>query len=283
MRSPKRALLDIVVYFIGCGIYSAAVVVFTEPNRISPGGLTGVSLLINYFFSLPVGIVVFLLNVPLLVVGFLRYGGRFIINTAIATAIMSLMLDVAAYVLVPYYTDGILASIFGGIMMGAGLSLVFLRGATTGGVDIAAKLINSRYPFISIGRIILVMDLAVVISSAIAYKNFESALYSVISLYTSSRVIDILLYGTDRGKLIHIVTEKAEQISDSVFREMNRGVTILPAYGGYTGSEKKVLLCAMRPSEVSTFQRIVRAADPGAFIIISDAGEILGRGFKRNE
>ncbi|MBR6694511.1 MAG: YitT family protein [Clostridia bacterium] len=283
MRSIKRNTVDIIFYLIGCGIYSAAVVVFTDPNEISPGGVTGIALLLQHFFSLPAGIMVFIINVPLIIIGFLRFGGRFIIGTALATAIMSFSLDLAGYFLKPYYTDGILASVFGGIMMGAGLSFVLLRGATTGGADIAAKLINNRFPYISMGRIILALDLAVVTISAICYKNFESALYSVISLYISSRVLDGLLYGTDRGKLIHIITQKPKEISDSVFRELKRGVTVLSVTGGYTGEERSMLLCAMRPAEVSSFQRLVRAVDPDAFLIISDAGAILGQGFKKNE
>ncbi|MBQ8550526.1 MAG: YitT family protein [Clostridia bacterium] len=283
MRSAKKSITDILFYTIGCGIYSAAVVVFTDPNEISPGGVTGIALLLKHFFSLPAGLMTFVLNIPLIIVGFIRFGGRFILSTALATGIMSLTLDGANYIFSPYYTDGILAAVFGGIMMGAGLSLVLLRGATTGGADIAAKLINARYPFISMGRIILALDLAVVTASAIAYRRFESALYSIISLYVSSHVLDTMLYGTDRGKLVHIITEKPTEISTAVLSVLNRGLTRLPAYGGYTGKERQVLMCAMRPSEVSAFQRIVRNADPDAFIIISDAGAILGQGFKRNE
>ncbi len=283
MRFARKSIIDILFYTIGCGIYSAAVVVFTDPNRISPGGVTGIALLLQHFFSLPAGVMVFVLNIPLIIIGFIKFGGRFIINTAIATAIMSLTLDGAAYILAPYYTDGILASLFGGIMMGAGLSLVLLHGATTGGADIAAKLINSRFPYLSMGRIILFIDLAVVSVSALAYKNFESALYSVISLYVASHVLDTLLYGTDKGKLMHIITNKPKEISDAVFCELHRGLTRLQAVGGYTGEERAVLLCATRPSEISTLQKLIRTTDPNAFLIISDAGAILGQGFKKNE
>ncbi len=283
MHSARKSIIDILFYIIGCGIYSAAVVVFTDPNHISPGGVTGIALLFKHFFSLPAGIMVFTLNIPLIIIGFIKFGGRFIINTAIATAIMSLTLDIAAYILMPYYTDGILASLFGGIMMGAGLSLVLLHGATTGGADIAAKLINNRYPYLSMGRIILFIDLVVVMVSAFAYKNFESALYSVISLYVSSHVLDTLLYGTDKGKLIHIITNKPQEVSAAVFRELHRGLTRIKAIGGYTGEERAVLLCATRPTEVSALQKLIRTTDPDAFLIISDAGAILGEGFKRNE
>ncbi len=283
MRSVKSFIIDILFYTIGCGIYSAAVVVFTEPNRISPGGVTGIALLLKNFFGFPAGVMVFLFNIPLIILGFIKFGGRFIVGTAVATFIMSLSLDAAEYVLKPYYTDGILAALFGGIMMGAGLSIVFIHGATTGGADIAAKLINGRFPYISMGKTILCIDLAVVLISAVAYKNFESALYSIISLYASSQVLDMLLYGTDRGKLMHIITDKPREIADAVFLELNRGLTVLPAVGGYTGKERSLLLCATRASEVAKLQRLIRAVDENAFLVISDVGAILGEGFKRNE
>ena len=147
----KKLLIDLLFYVVGCLIYSAAVTMFTEPNKLSPGGVTGIALILNELFSLPTGLMVLIINIPLIIAGFLVLGRKFIINTAIATFIMSLSLDAVKTFVKPYYTDGILASIFGGIMMGAGLALVFLRGATTGGTDIAAKLINHKFRFVSMG------------------------------------------------------------------------------------------------------------------------------------
>ncbi len=283
MKAFKKTALDILFYIVGCCIYSAAVIIFTEPNHISPGGVTGIALILDYLFGLPTGLMVLLINIPLIIAGFIVFGGRFIINTAIATAILSVSLEGMRYIVSPYYTDGILASLFGGIMMGAGLSLVLLRGATTGGTDITAKLINKRFRFVSMGRIILFMDFVIVVASAIVYKNFQSALYSIVSLYASSRVIDSLLYGTDKGKLMHIITTKPDEISSAVFSVLGRGVTHVNATGGYTGEGRSLLLCAVRPSEVAALQGIVKKTDENAFMVISDAGEILGEGFKKNE
>ncbi len=279
----QKTLIDLFFYVVGCSIYSAAVIMFTEPNKLSPGGVTGVALILNHLFSLPTGLMVFIINIPLIIAGLVVFGKRFIVNTAIATAIMSIMLEVMRFVVTPYYTDGILASLFGGIMMGAGLALVFLRGATTGGTDIAAKLINHKFRFVSMGRIILLMDLLVVAASAYIYKNFQSALYSIVSIYAASRVMDSLLYGTDRGKFMHIITSNPDKISEAVFSQLGRGVTVVNATGGYTGEPRTLLLCAVRPSEVSTLQSIIKKTDPNAFMIISDVGEILGEGFKKNE
>ncbi len=279
----KKTLIDLLFYVAGCIVYATAVTMFTEPNKLSPGGVTGIALILNELFSLPTGLMVLIINIPLIIAGFAVLGKRFIINTAVATFIMSLSLDAVKTVVKPYYTDGILASLFGGIMMGAGLALVFLRGATTGGTDIAAKLINHKFRFVSIGRIILFMDLAVVAVSAVIYKNFQSALYSVVSIYAASRVMDSLLYGTDKGKFMHIITTVPDKISKAVFSELGRGVTQVNAIGGYTGEHRSLLLCAVRPSEVTLLQSIVRKTDPSAFMVISDVGEILGEGFKKNE
>lgn len=279
----QKTLIDLLFYIVGCSIYSAAVIMFTEPNELSPGGVTGVALILNHLFSLPTGLMVFIINIPLIISGLVVFGKRFIVNTAVATAIMSITLEVMRYVVTPYYTDGILASLFGGIMMGAGLALVFLRGATTGGTDIAAKLINHKFRFVSIGRLILFIDLLVVAASAYIYRNFQSALYSIVSIYAASRVMDSLLYGTDRGKFMHIITSNPDEISKAVFSKLGRGVTVVNATGGYTGEPRVLLLCAVRPSEVSTLQAIIKKTDPNAFMIISDVGEILGEGFKKNE
>ncbi len=279
----KKTLVDLLFYVVGCLIYSTAVTMFTDPNKLSPGGVTGIALILNELFSLPTGLMVLIINIPLIIAGFLVLGKKFVLNTAVATFIMSLSLDAVKTFVKPYYTDGILASLFGGIMMGAGLALVFLRGATTGGTDIAAKLINHKFRFVSIGRIILFMDLAVVAVSAVIYKNFQSALYSVVSIYAASRVMDSLLYGTDKGKFMHIITSSPNEISKAVFSELGRGVTQVNAIGGYTGEHRSLLLCAVRPSEVALLQSIVRKTDPSAFMVISDVGEILGEGFKKNE
>lgn len=279
----KKTLIDILFYIVGCCIYSAGVIIFSDANEISPGGVTGIAIILNHLIGLPTGMLVLIINIPLLIAGFLVFGKRFIVNTTVATVVLSLSLDAMALVVSPYKTDGILAAIFGGIMMGAGLSLVFMRGATTGGTDIAAKLINHRFPFVSMGRIIMLVDFVVVAITAVYYKNFQSGLYSVVLLYASSRVFDSLLYGFDRGKLMHIITTHPDEVSDAVFEQLGRGVTKINAEGAYTGETRPLLLCAVRPSEVSALQKIIKTVDPSAFVVISDAGEILGEGFKKNE
>lgn len=283
--NKKTALVwavDLCVYIAGGAIYSAAVLLFLSANEISPGGLTGVATVLNYLFMLPVGTVMFLLNIPILIIGFMKLGGIFILKTTVSTVIISVILDVFGGILPAINIDPILAAVFGGLLLGFGISMFMLRGATTGGVDIVAKLINRRFPHLTVGRLILLADALVVALSAFAYKNIESALYSVVALYASSRVIDMMLYGADKGKIVYIITEESAEMSREIMLLVKRGITVLEVTGAYTGRRLKMLMCTVRRNEVSAVCRIARELDGKAFIVIAEAGEILGEGFKSN-
>ncbi|MGN0451525.1 MAG: YitT family protein [Acutalibacteraceae bacterium] len=283
--NKKTALVwavDLCIYIAGGAIYSAAVLLFLSANEISPGGLTGVATVLNYLFMLPVGTVMFLLNIPILIIGFIKLGGIFILKTTVSTVIISVILDIFGGVLPAVNIDPILAAVFGGLLLGLGISMFMLRGATTGGVDIVAKLINRRFPHLTVGRLILLSDALVVALSAFAYKNIESALYSVVALYASSRVIDMMLYGADKGKIVYIITEESAEMSREIMSLVKRGITVLEVTGAYTGRRLKMLMCTVRRNEVSAVCRIARELDGKAFIVIAEAGEILGEGFKSN-
>lgn len=280
LKDIKKTVTDIIVYTLGCLIYSAAVTMFISANEFSPGGFTGIATALQYLLKIPSGLSVFLLNIPVLILGFVKFGGRFIGKTAVATVILSLSLTLTDLLLPKILLDRILAAVFGGILMGLGLGMVLHRGATTGGVDIIAKLINKKLRHFTVGKIILIIDALIIAFAAFVYKNIESALYSVISMYASSQVMDIMLYGSDTGKIIYIVTEFHNEICLDINKYLKRGVTILSAKGGYTGKEKNVLYCTVRRHEVNSVYRIVEKYDKNAFIVVSDAGEIIGEGFK---
>ena len=274
------SLKDLFWFFIGGFIFAFAVTFFVNPNEISPGGLTGISTVLNYVFGLPLGITLFLLNLPIFIIGFLKFGGNFIIKTFIATFMVSINLTFAEFIYPTFYIDKILASVFGGILMGLGISIVLRHGATTGGIDIIAKIINNRFRHLTVGRLILIMDAIIISIAAFVYKNIESILYSVISMYASSRITDLMLYGADKGRIIYIITSKHEEICYEINNSLHRGVTIIKAIGGYTGTEKNLLFCTVRIHEVSTIYSIVDKFDKKAFIVVSEAGEIIGEGFK---
>lgn len=260
-----------------------AVNVFTAPNGILLGGFTGVGTILNFLFGTPIGTVVFLMNVPLFIIAFKKFGYEFIVNTVIATFLASFMIDFTALFLPVYSGDKLLASLFGGVIGGAGLALIFLRNATTGGVDIIAKLLRLRFPHISMGRVILFMDFIVIAASFFVYHSLEKLLYAVIVIYASSQAIDYILYGSGNGKILYIVTDKYKDVAYKINNELHRGISIFDIQGGYTGEPKKMLFCAVKAQEVARFTKAVKDIDDNSFVVISDAGEILGEGFRRGE
>lgn len=279
-KAIKRMVFDLLWYTMGSFIYSSAVTMFISPNKFSPGGFTGIATVLNHLLNLPSGFFLLLLNVPVLVLGFIKFGGYFIAKTTVATVILSFSLTVTDLVLPAFEIDRILAAVFGGILMGLGLSIIMLRGATTGGVDIIAKLINKKSRHLTMGRIILIFDAFVILLATVVYRNIESALYSVVSIYATSIIMDMMLYGGDKGKIIYIVSDFSKEICNDINNLLGRGVTILSAKGGYTGKEKTMLFCTVRRHQVSAVYEISDKYDKNAFIVISDAGEIIGEGFK---
>ena len=279
-RKVLDYLYDMLFFLIGGMLYSVAIVCIIVPNGINSGGVSGISVILNHLFGVPIGTMTFLLNIPLLIAGFYSFGLKFIIKTAIAIAVSSTLLDITLAFAKPIFLEPLLCCVFGGIMLGAGIGIIFLRGATTGGSDIAAKLINKRWGHISVGRSILILDVFVIILTVIVYKNIEIGLYSVIALYVSSRVADMLLYGADSGKIILAISKKNKEISKGIMNELGRGVTFIESLGAYTGKPQKMLMCAVRKSEVGVVHKLIERIDRTAFIIVFDAGEIIGEGFK---
>ena len=287
-RFSKRApwvdvLLDIIVCGLGCCSFALSVNAFTAPNKIAPGGFTGIGTLVNYLLNVPIGAVILALNIPLFIIAWKLLGKKFIIKTIIVTIAFTIIIDLFSTFVPAYEGDKILASLFGGVLEGIGLSLIFTRGTTSGGTDVLAKLIRLKWPHISMGQIILIGDVIVVAASSIVYRSLESALYAIIVIFVSTRVIDFVLYGTGHGKMLLVFTNHAQDISKAITSELHRGVSIVDATGAYTGEDRKMLICAVRSNEVARVTKIVRHFDEQPFILVSEVGEILGEGFKMDE
>ncbi len=290
MNDKKRKVLDFLVdnlfWLIGCISYSAGVTLFAVPNNIAQSGMTGVAIIINYLIHTPIGITNFCLNVPLFILAWIFIGKKFTVKTLWVTSMLSLIMDVMTSLtnkgIIPVYDNGdrLLACIFCGLLCGFGLSVTFLRNATTGGTDIVMRLIKRRLPHFSMGRLIMVLDAAVVITAAIVFRSVESALYAAILIFVSSRVVDQIVYGASNGKTLFVFTDKAHEVSDMITSNMRRGVSILPVEGGYTGKNKNMLIIVLRSDEVAKVRRLIKKADPNTFIVITEAKEILGEGFK---
>lgn len=282
-KRATKIIFDILYFVIGAMIYSVGVNMFLSPKEISPGGVTGVAAIVNYLTGTPTGIMLFALNIPILILGYFKMGGVFILKTSFVTVILSLMLDISARILPTFETDDILSSLFGGMLIGLGLSLVLLRGATTGGIDIIAKFINRRYRHLSVGKIILMADGIIILLTAFVYRNVESALYSSVAIYVATRVMDILLYGADKGKIIYVITDYPDLICKEINNTVGRGVTKLSVVGGYTGERRTMLMCTVRVHEAAAVHDAIREYDECAFIVVTDAGEIIGEGFKTQD
>lgn len=282
-ESAKDIILDIVICLAGSFVYAAGVNCFVSPNDISSGGVTGLAILVNYLWNLPIGGAMFCLNIPLFILAFVFLGKKFIVKTLFSTLMTSVLIDVGVYFMPRYSGDKLLAALFGGALMGVGLGLIFTRGSTSGGTDIMSRLLRKKFPHLSMGRLLMICDLCVALLAGIVYKNIESILYASIVFLVSGKTIDFVLYGASSGKMMMIITSKSKEIADAITEETPRGVSIIPVQGAYTGEEKHMLLSVVRPSEVSKIRKIVKRYDEQPFIIISDASEILGLGFKSTD
>lgn len=280
-KEIDKLLGDIPFDLAGCFIFSIGLYCFTAPNEIAPGGVSGLSTLVNHLFGIPIGLVSFLFNIPLLLLA-LRFLGRyFTIRTLKTAGILSLILDVIMPFIPVYHGDPILAALFGGVCMGVGIGIVFMRGSTTGGADIASMLIQRKFPHLSIGRVILVTDFMVLLLATITYQNIETMLYGLIAIFAQTKMIDGVVYGIDSGRMAIVISNKEREIADTIMAQLDRGVTFLEGEGGYKGEKRRVLLCAVRAQQFARLKKIIHAIDPAAFVIVTEAGEILGDGFKQ--
>lgn len=292
-NSFSKTVQDYLWIVLGSLITAAAINIFLVPYKIAPGGVTGIATVIYYLIDemIPVGIIMLMLNVPLFIFGYKYIGRRFIVRTLISTVLLSLITDVTEP-LTELFTeqlalenltespDYMLYTIFGGFFLGLGLGLVFKSGATTGGTDLAARILNHFIPTLSVGRALLLMDTAVVIFAAVAFRSFLLALYAILALYISSKIIDVILEGMNFAKAVFIISDHADIIAQDVMNELERGVTALKGIGMYSGNDKKVLYCVIQRGQLQGLKNIVKRADPKAFVILSDVTEVLGEGFK---
>lgn len=278
----KSLAIDVLFALVGSFVYSAAVRMFIDPNHISVGGLTGLGSVLNYLLHFPIGLSVLAMNVPLFLLSWKKLGRSFFFKTLFATVVISLMLDATAF-LPTFLENKLLAAVAGGVCAGAGLGIIFSRGMATGGTDLLAKLIKGWFRGVSYGKVILIADGVILVIAAIAYRDPWSILYSAITVWLSSTVIDTILNGMERAKSVSIITNRKEEVLQGILQDVNRGATVWDAEGGYTKAGKDVILVVVRSYELFQLKRTVRMADPEAFMIVSDATEVLGNGFQREE
>ena len=268
------------VITLGSLLYALAYNIFYAPNLVAMGGLTGLGQVLNALIPvLPVGTTVFVMNVPLFFLGWKFIGGHLLVSSLYAMTFSSFAIDVMDMIYQFPPMDTMLAAIFGGALLGAGIGLVFSKGATTGGTDLIARLLKLKFAWLPMGTLVLIPDFIVIVLAAIAFGKVESALYGLVSLFITSKVMDMVLYGLDSSKVAYIISDACKEITDAVMA-MDRGATILHGEGAYSGDEKKVLMVAFKQKEIVPLKEKVNEIDPHAFLIVCDAHDVLGEGFR---
>ena len=282
MRAFFRIARSYVLISLGSLVAAAAYNLFLVPNKIAPGGVGGIGTVLYHLYAVPVGVSMLIMNIPLFLLSIRTLGGRFGIKTLYATIALSVAIDLTTFL--PVVTDDLLlASLFGGLILGFGLGIVFMQGATTGGTDIAAKLVHRWLPHISIGTLLLFIDMAVVLLAAVVFRNYQIALYAIITLFVIAKVLDAVLEGVDFAKAVYVISEKNNEIAWEIMDELARGVTGFRIIGKWTNREREMLLCVVRRREVHVLKGIVADIDPQAFVFLADVREVLGEGFKAIE
>lgn len=277
----KELAIDVGADIIGSVIYAIGISMFTEPNDIAPGGVTGLATVLHSITDIQIGTWAFIINIPIMIFGFFFLGKKVMISTFRSLTIMTLIMNYLDLFLPKYRENPLLAAIFGGAAIGIGLGIIFLRGSTTGGTDIIGRIIIKWIPHIPLGKILLVIDGIIVVIAAFYYKTLNSALYAFISIYITERAIDAALYGSNEGRIAYVMSEKYDAITKRVIVECDRGVTLVDGEGGYSGATKKIIMCAMPSRQFAQFKKIVLEEDPLAFIVTSPTKHIIGEGFKQ--
>jgi len=291
----RNAGKDYIWIILGSVITAAGINIFLVPFKIAPGGVSGIATVIYHLSGgrFPVGITMLVLNIPLFIFGYRYIGRRFIVRTLFGTVFLSAVIDASApftNIFVEKYistVDGIqdspdllLYAIFGGVLTGAGLGLVFRSGATTGGTDLAARIVHHFLQHISMGKLLLIIDGAVVVFAMISFNSFLLGLYAIASLYVSSKLIDTILEGVNYAKAVYIISDKYKIIAERIMKEMDRGVTMLEGRGMYTNRERHVLFCVINRIQLTDLKKLVMEVDEKAFVILMDVREVVGEGFQ---
>ena len=278
-KSLKTHVKDYIIITIASVFYGLAISQFLDPNDIAPGGVSGLSMIINRIIDIEVGTIILMINIPILLLGLYKFGFKFIISTIYATVMGSIFTNILAKY-PPVTTDPLLATIAGSAIASIAIGFIFKAGATTGGTDIIVKVLRLKFPHLKTGRLFLICDMVVVLLSAFVFENTDSALYAAIGVFLMSIVFDIILYGADGAKLIYIISNEWQNIATRLLMELDVGVTYLEGEGAYSNEKKRVIMCVVRKQIAPHVEEIVKEEDGNAFMIVSSATEIYGEGYK---
>lgn len=276
----RQTAADLIYDIAGSILYAVGLYTFAGNAGFAPGGISGLALILNHIWGLPVGTMTLLFNIPLVAVSYKTVGRRLLMKSTKTMIISSLMLDVIFPFTPMYEGNRMVAAVYSGIFLGAGMALFYMRGSSSGGIDFLALTIKKKRPYMSIGVITLLIDLVVILLGWPVFGDVDAVLYGVASTGASTIVIDKILYGSGAGTLAIIITDKGKAIAAGISEKAGRGVTSLPAVGGYTGMQRDVILCACTKSEANLVKTAVQETDVDAFLMFTETSEVFGEGFK---
>ena len=280
--SASRLMRDYLWITLASVLYALSFDWFYAPNQLGFGGLTALGMILNHLSpAIPIGTSVLVLNIPIFLLGWKFLGGHTLVSSLFAMTATSLLVDLFAALYAFPAMDPMLASIFGGVTLGASLGIIFAKGATTGGTDLIARLLKLPFAWLPMGKLMLAVDLTMLLAVSAVFRSLESAMYGIIALYITTAVMDQVLYGLDRSKVAYIVTTNPRPMAAEIDRQLDRGVTYLHGEGSFSGQDKLVLMCAFKQRQIVPLKALVHVLDPEAFLIVCDAHEVLGQGFRR--
>jgi len=281
-KKIKQILLDILTLTAGSVIFATGVACFLDPNSIAPGGISGVAIIITKFFDvIPTGTLIALINVPILLVGTLKFGFKFLASTMYAVLVSSIAVDTMGALVGPLTDNLLLAAVGGAVLVGTGVGLVFRTGATTGGTDVIVKLLRTKWRHLPTGIIFGVVDGCVCLTSGIVFKNIEVMIYAGIALMLQSMIMNKVLYGGDGARMIYIISSENKEIAKRLMKDVDVGATFFKGNGAYSGQNYEILMVVMRAKLLPQARDVVKEIDDGAFMIVTNATSVFGQGFKK--
>ncbi|MFA6948771.1 MAG: YitT family protein [Eubacteriales bacterium] len=278
MKNGRKYFYDALAVVCGSVLFAMGFNMFVMPGGIIMGGATGIATVVNMFLGAPVGVVIMIVNIPLLLVNTRIFGRHFFIKTLVGVVSTSAAVDLLRFFPVTIY-DPFLCALFGGIITGAALGILFSRGFTTGGTDLAACLLGLKFKRVSTGTLIMICDGVIIAAAALLTRNFAGIFYSALITYVGARAIDIVTGGMNVSQLAFIISEHRDVIKSRIMDELDRGVTLLDGHGGYTGTRRDVIMCVVSKRELHELKALVLDEDKNAFIIFTEASQVVGEGF----
>ena len=278
-RISAQAAADLGYNLVGGALYATGIEIFARGANFAPGGVSGIGLILNYLWGLPIGLTTLILNLPLVALSYRFVGRRFLVKTVGSVLTCTVLLDVVFSRFPSYTGSPLLSALFYGVFLGAGLAVFYMRGASSGGTDLLTMSIKVKRPHLSLGFVTMSIDIAIILLGWPVFGDVDAVLYGLVATTAASLMIDRIMYGIGASKLVIIITARGGDVAGRIGTECNRGSTVIQAAGSYTGLGRQVLLCACSKAEAFKVRSAAHAVDTGAFVMITETSEVFGEGF----